>query len=275
MRKLLTWAALAAGLAACGSDGALGGSGIDDRTDEPSPLDQVRGTVTNPRSLPADGDLRLALVWYPGKTVLEGELGKPFGPSLFYVSEDVPITTSFPTNFTLSLTSPPPSEAVVSDVSVPPDGAQGQGPEWPTVAANNANAVLVLYDDRNGNGRLDLVDIDIEGLGEFVDDVVGMAKSTQITWFEGPLPGTLTYPASTGQPSAGFNLAFSADDVIQIGPDANATGSTSFFGLTMPFAWQPSDAPVTIELSDDPVLDLVMCRKNIIGCRRKLGLLTP
>lgn len=253
MRKFLALAGLVAGLGACG--------GVDDRTEEASTLAQLRGVVSDPQGVGARNGLRLALVWYSQRPTAPLNIEDRV---LFAASDELPISPSFPAGFTLSLTAPPPPEALNESMWVP--GAEG-GPDpvaWHEVAVRNAQGVIVLYEDRNGNGQLDLVDGDAT---EFVDDVVGMARRAQVTWLESEPPAELAPPGTQGQPAAGFNLLFTLEDVVR--GNVYPGGYEFYFGIDeqqRTFDWRTPDEPLSVELDANPVLDSLMCGKNVLGC---------
>lgn len=255
MRKTFTLAALttlAVGLGACG--------GVDDRTDDVSTLAQLQGVVSDPNNVGVRNELRLALVWFNDydPSLFDGETIDDSFFDLFVASDELTISPSFPAGFTLNLTAPPPPEVIGELLRVP--GINNEGDEYlpPLVNVRNAQGVIVVYHDRNGNGRFDIVAPDAT---EFLDDVVGMAPRALVTWLEGDLPAELTPPGTQGQPKAGYNVILSPNDLVR----AEVYGPFSYrldYGVNLlagPFDWRSPDEPLNVEISDAPALDTIMC----------------
>lgn len=257
MRKVLVLAALTAGLGACG--------GVDPEADELSTLVRLQGVVNNPEQIEVRGDLRLAVVWFNRDP--SGEVATEGAFRLFVASEDLPLSPSFPSGFTLSLRSPPPPGAINEHFGVPTGDDAGQADVDPAlrfVPVRNARGLIVVYHDRNGNGALDLVD---EGATEFVDDVVGLAKRAQLVWLEGPLPEAINVPKQQGEPSPGFNIIAATDDVLR--GDVYASGSSYQLGIAAQpeaFDWRSAEEPIEADLGADFVFDVVMCKSTRVGC---------
>jgi hypothetical protein len=174
-------------------------------------LATVHGELTNPQSLTPSPATRVAVVWLVA------------GDGSYRVAEDLPVQPVFPAQFTLSLTSAPPSAVMLNDPKVSADLSWAVG-------------AIVAYDDLNGNGRLDLVD---KGATAYVDRILGANDQVVLSYFEGTLTKELADP-SGHMPTLGFNLF------------AFPTGSA-------PGAWLPIDTPYTLPITANPRFSEIMC----------------
>lgn len=143
-------AALAVG---CGSVG-------DVERREPIAIISGQLTMANLTSPPSD-NLRVAVVWTDGKK--------------YSSADDIAVTPVFPSKFQVHVVDPPPPAAMTPD-------KDGSG-------AFFAMGSLVAYEDRNGNGKLDLVD---ENASSFVDRILGANPDVLLAWFEGLPAGANT-----------------------------------------------------------------------------------
>ncbi len=154
-----TLAALLGGLSGCG---ALADAG------DPGPaLWAVRCEVTQAEAGLEPTSLRAALLWSktPGSgpwTVTDPRTARVSG--IAHVAQDVPVETHFPARFDLSLYELPPEDAFV-----PGEQLDAEWEGWRV-----AFAALVLYDDQDGDGRLDMLPPDAE---DWVDRVVGPTQA--------------------------------------------------------------------------------------------------
>ncbi len=109
-------------------------------------------------------DLRAALVWLPA-----GPIGHP-------VVRELAIRPGHGGNLEVEIRESPPEEAL--------------GPLWDgrgfASDARGASANVVVYEDRNHNGRLDVLDLDGPGARQFADHVLGDGGSRVVTYLEGP-----------------------------------------------------------------------------------------
>lgn len=253
MRNFLALAALATGLVACG----VGGEGLEDRTNEPGVLATVTGSIRDPKGLAARGQLRAAVLWQNAQG----------GPGSYYrTTDDVALSPVALGTFRLDITQPPPEEVVAQNVmhyTLPPEEVRLITP------MRYAQAQLVIYDDRNGNGALDFVDPEAS---EAIDDIVGVANLAHLFWFEGPIPDILTFPENMGRPRPGFNWAFDIPLIAPasyLGAYTRATPASTNDDVTDngtenlppagPFGWHDVDTPIAVEFTDDPFFDLLMC----------------
>ncbi|MBX3228485.1 MAG: hypothetical protein KIT84_07525 [Labilithrix sp.] len=185
---------LAALAAGCGSVGDV---------EERDPLASVDGQLTVADLASPPASLRVAVVWTDGKR--------------YVMAEDVPVEPVFPARFQVRLVDPPPRAAM------------GPGKDGSEVALG----ALVAYEDKNGNGRLDLVD---EGAPSFVDRVLGANPDVLLAWFEG-------LPASADGPRNGYQFM----KVLACEKDADCI---EYLPITTPYA---------MALTDEPELARVMC----------------
>jgi hypothetical protein len=124
-----------------------GCSNLADQNSTPPPLASIHGTLTlADGTLVPDGQLRLALLWatdepYGSGSGDMGHCDQPYTKMVERSEQQVDIDATFPSQFTLNLTAPPPPEALI------PLEENGE-PAYGT-------ATLVAYVDGNGNGRLD------------------------------------------------------------------------------------------------------------------------
>ena len=203
------------------------------------PLAVVNGTISNPDSLSVQGTLRTAIVWYN----LDSQKTQ-----VYAVAQGVEVTPQFPAGFTLSLSDPPPAAAMTmldyseDKESAPVRGAFGQ---------------LVAYEDRNGNGQLDVVK---RGDGAYIDRIVGSVDgkgfsddtTAIVVWFDTQdVAAAAQYMASTdgSKPSAGYN-------VFRIGfnEDPNLNNTTS---------WVSAEQPLQLVLRSDAEVQRLMCNDNL------------
>ena len=117
----------------------------------------------------------MALVWRNGSSDYAPGTGDPYN-----IAEDVPVTAELPARFTLELTGPPPAIAMraitseTADTDFPPGSSYARG-------------ALVVYDDLDRDGRLDLADA---GATEEVDRLVGARGDLEVWYVAGGVPRT-------------------------------------------------------------------------------------
>jgi hypothetical protein len=130
-------------------------------------LATLNGQITNAQGLTTTQSVRAALVW---RTVTAQANGS------FLLAQDVAVSASFPSSFTLAISALPPSSALV-----------------PRGGSSVAQGVLLVYEDGNGNGTLDLPARTDQA---WPDAILGAQESLTITYVEGPAlaadPSTLT-----------------------------------------------------------------------------------
>jgi hypothetical protein len=171
------------------------------------PIITISGLIEVPKGVdPPNGDLKVALVWYPDSvdllkvdptikfpTILNNIEGwhKDY---VGIVSQQVDVKPKFPARFQLEVIEPPPKEALRPR----PDGLPGG---W------NA-AILVLYRDGNHNGKLDMRTGDLAT----DDEVLGVSDNGTQSIFPDPsfsVTYTIYYsdaPLDKLELDAGFTL---------------------------------------------------------------------
>jgi hypothetical protein len=125
---------------------AAGCGGLADQTTAGPPLVTVHGRITLAPGTTVDGEVRLALAWYPGllgDVVFPDPMSTcPEAVKLQTVAQSVALHPIFPIDYTFDVVAPPPESA-----------QQSQGSPL-----HSALGALVAYEDRNRNGRLDRCD---------------------------------------------------------------------------------------------------------------------
>jgi hypothetical protein len=209
------------GLAACGS--------LDAQTTTAPTLATIQGTLVNPNAIPITGDVRVAVIW---KTA-------PGGKG-FNIAEDLPVKASFPAAFTIQLSDPPPMSAMTLDG--PPDASPA-----PPLAAIG---VVVAYVDKNGNGKLDLVD---NGAGAYVDQILATSGDTGLLYIEGNPP---VYPPDSGiggKTVAGYNVYSLCNPLPPPTPGSICQPPPCNDEVL------PISTPITLSASTDPLTSDLMC----------------
>lgn len=242
------------GLVACGS--------LPEDTEKPGVLATMNGTLAVQNGATAPGSVRVALVWST-----EGQ-EKKNGPR-YNVAEDLEVAPAFPARFQLTLRNPPPAEALVlleKDMDMP-------------VAVGS----VVAYEDKNGNGKLDLVDATASS---FVDGIVGTNDDLLVVWLSREPSANLIAEMRDPQggiPHAGYNLYRTHRSICTVssggnGGDVAGPGAPTPSGirpLTEPVgngcnepnvtAWLPIDAPFDLPITNDPKFNQLMCRSKDSG----------
>ncbi len=242
---------------ACGS---LGDDG------KRAPLAVIDGQLTQASTVPStatSSNVRIAVVWSDGKH--------------YIASQDIPATPVFPSKFHLELTDPPPAAAMNrgglggdgAGEGTPPatgSGTRGlsggglrltdKGAAWPADLAV-ALGTIVAYDDKNGNGKLDLVD---EDASSYLDGILGANQSLGLIYVEGSsVPDSLKLPNGT-KPSLGYGLlrfAFCAEaTIVTPGEKANEPPCNDDTG------WLPPTTLYELPLTAEPKFASFMCKNG-------------
>ncbi|MFY0528706.1 hypothetical protein ACN28I_37925 [Archangium gephyra] len=158
---------------------------------EGEPLVTLEGQMNPTPDARIDGQVRLALVWYPQWMAAEDTGGTQEGP-LEIVTEDVVYQGSFPANYRFHIYRPPPAEALAPLG----EGLQGKG----------AFGVLLAYQDGNGNAKLDI----IARNGTAADRVIGSSLLGEARSNFALVYTDTAQPANTGLKS-GFNIIQAVD----------------------------------------------------------------
>jgi hypothetical protein len=155
------------------------------------------------------------------------------------VSEDVPVRASLPASYRLELQRPPPESAMVPKTAILNSTA---APDY-----EFATGTVVAYEDRNGNGQLDLVPID----AGFIDRIVAANSQTVLMYQVGtlPPPGGLAINNIRGEPVHGYEL---------FGHSCEESGTSDGGGCF--FSFFPMDQPYDLVVSDDPAVSALMCQ---------------
>ena len=215
--------AMAAGAGAC--------QGLADQTTRGTPLLTVRGTITRAPDFAVEGELRVALIWYPRLLQNAVDTAAPacdFAVTQGFVSQGVAYRPTFPIDYAVDITAVPPRQAQQAI-----DGGAG---------ARGALGALVVYQDGNGNGALDACS---DGSG-CVDRVLGASGSVAV----GGLPGGQvdSLIGYTDAIRGGFFL-------MHVGLNPVSTESTI---LPLP------GTSVDVTLADAPILKALTCERLCI-----------
>lgn len=242
------WILLSGACVLSASCGNLGG-------EEPPPVAALRGTLTNAAEMKVTGPLRVALVWSnvdlaqaafenasDGDGAVLPETRPRNGAGSWTVTQELALEPKFPASFELALREPPPAHMLFGGDSLPEDARA----LWPA-EARMAVGLLVVYEDRNANGRLDLLEVDADGK----DKLVAATGSMLLVYFEQAVPHALfdseEYPELfEGEPMLGYNL------VVTPG---------CFFDepCNEQVRWLPPDQPFEMALGDDPIVSTLLC----------------
>lgn len=256
---LLCAAPLAAG---CGSLGD-----VDHR--EPLAVLQGQLTQTSAAATAAPSNVRIAVVWM--NVVGDG----------YRVTQDVQATPVFPSSFRLELTDPPPREAMMTrdshkaeapgEAPTAPSSSGGATPDPDTDKVNTrsetdkwpadfglAYGAVVAYEDKNGNGKLDLVD---DGASSYVDRILGANEDLALLYIEGTVPAEAK-DKNGKLPSAGYNIyrglgrtceADATNETPSKGGQPARCGAPEWLGMNTLY-----DLPLTA----DPKFAKIMCRSG-------------
>lgn len=216
LRRLFTSSLLVAvsgGILACGGAQT---SNAGDTT--PGSL---KGSVTNPNSVPLGKSIYAAVVWHTA--------------SGFSVGENVAVQGT-DSSFALDLVDPPPASALV-----PASNVGGASASWPA-STKIAVGTVVAYDDSNGNATLDLS----QSGAASADEIVASNSTQMLVYIDGPLPGTEASQGynlfAYGSDCAGPTLLTAAGSATSSGP---VTGSPPSNGAGATLSTPPSGGAVT------------------------------
>ncbi len=223
---------------------AAGCGSLSDAPGDASALATMNGTLSVASGAQAPSSVRVALVW-------RTDMGD--GDSRgFNVAEDLEVAPQFPARFQLTVRSAPPSSALVRpeddfDMSI-------------------ALGSVVAYEDKNGNGKLDLVPAKSTS---FVDGIVGANDELIVVWLPKEPTAALAREMRDpqgGLPHAGYNLYKRHTPVCTIAgggngdaepvPGAPATPCND----TADIRWLPIDAPFDLPIVTDPKFNKLMCQ---------------
>ena len=211
--------ALAFAGAACGS--------LSGDTGSPSTLTTIHGTiVTSDATAAPPASLSTAIIWF--EAAADGTVRE--------AAYSVPVSGSFPLDFSMNVTSPPPASALI-DIGADPSNPIITGVHF-------AVGYVVAYDDLNGNGQLDLVDA---SASQYADAIEGVADR-EIFYLDKALPASFpTTYLTTGIDGAtaqvGYNLLDLRPNYCFAQTDAGAAG-TCLSG----WLWEPMSTSVTLAI---------------------------
>jgi hypothetical protein len=199
------------------------------------PLLSIDGTITA-STIPTASTVHVALVW------------QLLDASGFRAAQELAIRAEFPATFHLDVRQLPPPEVIT-----PVDPALVK----PGFATGAALGTLIVYEDTNDNGELDLLPIDAT---QSVDRVLGIPERLEIIYLEGggipKKPDSLpTDLEEAVELSAGFNL------ILEPKLEDPEPGCSSC-GTNLASNWtrlEPSER-LTIALTADPRLSRALCQ---------------
>jgi hypothetical protein len=224
--RFVATSALSLALAHIAACGQLSGD-----TGSPSTLTTIHGTVVSDSTSTPPKALATAIIWY--EKLADGTLHE--------AADSVPVSGTFPASFSIALKSVPPASATadLSNVFATSAGLAATG-------VNVAWGFVVAYDDRNGNGQLDLVDA---SASQYVDEIEGVADRV-IFYLDKPVPSSLvTSPqfALVGidgsMPNVGYNLVLPESNYCFADADAGVAGACAR-GLK----WEDMATSITLSL---------------------------
>ena len=199
---------------------------IDDPENPGQPLWVLRGKLTEApeAEVVTTTALRVAFIW---QRHLEDD-------GVAVISQDVPVNPEFPARFTLEVYDPPPGTAM--------HDAEELEEDFEGLDFRIAVAQVLVYDDLNGNGRLDILPHDAE---DYIDYVVGYAEDYMVVYVEGDPP------------------AFELDGVIFDRGLNLIHFSYSDDSWSQTVEQLPLDTELHIDVGDDPDLQYMMCDQSV------------
>ena len=204
-----------------------------------TPLWSIQCRLKDSDDLPAPSSLRVAFLWNlasSDKAVTIGDHGEIVLAGIAKVAQDVSIVPEFPSQFLVELYDLPPRQSFHSGEQYKQD--------WAGIEV--AYGELIVYDDRNGNDKLDLLPVDAQ---EVVDVVIGPQEDYAFMLVEEDTQNIL---ADEDSLSPGLNVflppGFLKDD--QGRP-------------TMPFEDWLKAPVLDITLLEDPARQYLMCEEPV------------
>jgi len=175
----------------------------------------------------------------------------------FKSSHDISVEAVFPSRFRLELKDLPPASAMVAAGSErQPDPTEDnplstQVKTYPRTAdahGKYAFGSIVAYEDKNGNGRLDLLSPDAPE----IDRVLGVNDALVLVYLEGDTSSASILGAN-GTPVKGYNLLRTPACVAKKSTDGAAPTPCD------PGTWLPISTLYELPLTAEPQLAAVMC----------------
>jgi hypothetical protein len=186
--------------------------------------------------------VRVALVWK-----LDPQTGAS-GSSSFRTVQELDVRAEFPVSFSIDVRALPPAEAMRQI---------GNGAPRPGLANAYAIGTLLVYEDANGNGKLDLLPVDAT---TSVDRVLGTPKGLEIIYLEGggipKNPEALPGDEDVLDHDPGFNL------IVEPARAPIEPGCTACGGPVGPWTKLPLQGDLQIALTADPRLAQALCAET-------------
>jgi len=189
------------------------------------PFATLFGVITS-SSVPTPSEVRVALVWR--KKDPEG--------NILRVAQKLGVRADFPVRFRLDIGTLPPADAM--NVGMNADGS----------AFHYATGSLIIYEDVNGNGTLDLLPTDAVGT---IDRVLGIPEHLSVFYVESSVPRS-----PTGS-QRGFNLR---REPAQVDPQPGAATCSSVTVGTRQYL--PLSSEIQVALTAAPELSREMCART-------------
>jgi hypothetical protein len=191
-------AALASCLAlACGT--------LSSSDDQPAVnFGSVRGQVNNAAGVPITSGVRAAIMWFGGG-------------DKHYRAQSVPLGPNFPESLEVKVNELPPAGAI-----------------WPQ---GFASGNIVVYEDRNGDGKLDMV---TPGEPAYRDLVIGVVDGARVVFLESASVEAPFEATDGSQPGPGFSLLVT---------DLNPPPCGDPDGCPPPSSYKPIDTAVTLRMT--------------------------
>jgi hypothetical protein len=217
----------------------LGCGNLADEESSPPALATITGTLSLAEDVEVpDEQIRMALVWRTRESVnvsddpewdSNGECGLS-DRFLDYATQQIALSATFPSQFTLNLTQPPPMEAIL----LREEGGEPIG----------AEATIYVYADRNGNGQLDS-----KPYGGESPDLV-LATSFPDPW-----------RTAVGDEPLGHEVTYFTEPYTDGTWSAEAGYSLTSYGLSGGSS-APIDTPIELELTGAPHLQDFLCESR-------------
>jgi hypothetical protein len=185
----------------------------------------LHGQLTGASTATSTGPVSVAIAWYPSVAA-----NGPTSGAKAIVTQKVTFQGTFPVDFTVQLDGPPPDDALID---LAQNGGRGKA----------AYGVLIAFEDRNGNGQLDL----IPPGGAPVDRIVG-ASSGDPSAVIPAVTYSIQYLDGTAGP--GDQL-----DVLQGAQGYNLMRAHYWWGVER----VPLETSMTIPLTGTAALDILAC----------------
>jgi hypothetical protein len=189
------------------------------------PFATLNGRITS-SSIPTPAQVRVALVW---------KHRDPQG-NILRAAQELAVQAAFPVSFRLDITTLPPDEAM--NIRTTANGT-------PDRSTRYATGTVVVYDDTDGNGRLDLAPLDAPATG---DRVLGTPGGLSIFYLEAA-------EATHSGAHPGFNLR---RDAVLADPVPGANPCQPLVVTTQAFV--PLITQLDISLTGAPELSREVCQ---------------